>query len=96
VCGFGAPTDGGFADFKTPYQSATVFFAVIDLVAAVGLWLAAPWGAVVWLTAAVSMAVITMFFQQVYGAQPAIVVLEGAMIASYLFLAIQAAREHPQ
>jgi hypothetical protein len=69
---------------------------VIDLVAAVGLWLAAPWGAVVWLTAGVSMAVIAMFFQQVYGAQPVVVVLEGAMIAGYLFLAIQAAREHPQ
>ncbi len=28
---------------------ATIFFAVIDLVAAVGLWLVAPWGGVVWL-----------------------------------------------
>jgi hypothetical protein len=37
-----------------------------------------------------------MFFQQVYGAQPVVVLLEGAMIAGYLFLAIQAAREHPQ
>jgi hypothetical protein len=96
VCGIGAAADGGFEAHTVAWRTATVFFAVLDLVAAVGLWLAAPWGAVVWLTAAVSMAVITMFFQQVYGAQPAIVVLEGAMIASYLFLAIQAAREHPQ
>jgi hypothetical protein len=96
VCGFIGGQDGGFLSHGPQWQTATIFFAVIDLVAAVGLWLAAPWGAVVWLTAAVSMAVITMFFQQVYGAQPAIVVLEGAMIASYLFLAIQAAREHPQ
>lgn len=96
VCGFIGGPDGGFLAHGPQWQTATIFFAVIDLVAAVGLWLAAPWGAVVWLTAAVSMAVITMFFQQVYGAQPAIVVLEGAMIASYLFLAIQAAREHPQ
>ena len=96
VCGFIGGHDGGFFAHGPQWQTATIFFAVIDLVAAVGLWLAAPWGAVVWLTAAVSMAVITMFFQQVYGAQPAIVVLEGAMIAAYLFLAIQAAREHPQ
>ena len=96
VCGFGAPFPSGFDSYASPYQAATVFFAVIDPVAGVGLWLAAPWGAVVWLTAAVSMAVITMFFQQVYGAQPVVVVLEGAMIAGYLFLAIQAAREHPQ
>ena len=51
-------SDGGFLAHGTQWQTATVFFAVIDLVAAVGLWLAAPWGAVVWLTAAVSMAVV--------------------------------------
>ncbi len=96
VCGFIGGQDGGFLGHGPQWQTATIFFAVIDLVAAVGLWLAAPWGAVVWLTAAVSMAVITMFFQQVYGAQPVVVVVEGAMIAGYLFLAIQAAREHPQ
>ena len=50
-----------------PWQTATVFFAVIDLVAAVGLWLAAAWGAVVWLTACVSMAAVEVFFPQVYG-----------------------------
>src|SRR5215471_3291621 len=74
VCGFIGGQDGGFFGHGPQWQTATIFFAVIDLVAAVGLWLAAPWGAVVWLTSAVSM----------------------AMIASYLFLAIQAAREHPQ
>ncbi len=96
VCGFIAAREGGFLGHGTQWQTATVFFAVIDLVAAVGLWLAAPWGAVVWLTSAVSMAVICMFFQQVYGSQPIVVALEGLLIAAYLFLAIQAAREHPQ
>src|SRR5262249_35600491 len=96
VCGFIGVQDGGFLGHGPQWRTATIFFAVIDLVAAVGLWLAAPWGAVVWLTSAVSMAVIAMFFQQVYGPQPAVVLFEGAMIAGYLFLAIQAAREHPQ
>ena len=30
------------------------FFAVCDLMAAVGLWLAAPWGGVLWLICATS------------------------------------------
>src|SRR6185312_12654460 len=60
VCGFSGPPDAAFADYKTPYQSATVFFAVIDLVAAVGLWLAARWGAVVWLTPVISMIAVEM------------------------------------
>jgi len=96
VCGFIGGSDDGFLAHGTQWQTATVFFAVIDLVAAVGLWLAAPWGAVVWLTAAVSMVVVNVFFQQVYGQQTIVVMLEAAAIAVYLVLAIQAAREQPQ
>src|SRR5437588_4148854 len=35
---------------------AVVFFAVLDLLAAVGMWLAAPWGGVLWLLTAVARA----------------------------------------
>ncbi|MBO0713040.1 MAG: hypothetical protein J2P47_17350, partial [Acetobacteraceae bacterium] len=80
VCGFIGEADGGFLGHTTQWQTATIFFAVIDPVAAVGLWLAAPWGAVVWLTSAVSMAVTAVFFQQVFGGQPIIVALEAAAI----------------
>src|SRR2546423_4801290 len=48
VCGIDAPSALGFDAYSTPFQAATVFFAVIDLVAAVGLWLPAPRGAGVW------------------------------------------------
>jgi len=91
VCGIGGPLDG-FEYAPTPWQTATVFFAVIDLV---GLWLAAAWGAVVWLTACVSMAAVEVFFPQVYGGRLLVVAAEGALLFSYLFLAIQSAREHP-
>ena len=78
VCGIDAPTPGGFADYPTPYQSATVFFAVIDLVAAVGLWLAAPWGAVVWLTSVISMMAVELLFPQIYGGRMWVVAIEFA------------------
>jgi hypothetical protein len=96
VCGFGAADDGGFEARALPWQTATVFFAVIDLVAAVGLWLAAPWGAVVWLTASISMIAVEAFFPQIYGGISELVMAEGALIAIYLLLAIKAAREQPQ
>ncbi|MBV9236546.1 MAG: hypothetical protein JOZ94_11995, partial [Xanthobacteraceae bacterium] len=51
ICGFGLAPEGGFEGQTMAWQAATIFFAVIDLVAAVGLWLSASWGAVVWLTA---------------------------------------------
>jgi hypothetical protein len=96
VCGFGADAYTGFESHTVHWQSATVFFAVIDLVAAVGLWLAAPWGVVVWLTASVSMVAVEMFFPQVYGGQILTVIAEMALIGCYLFLAVKSANEHPQ
>jgi hypothetical protein len=94
VCGV-AGQNGGFEGHALPWQAATVFFAVIDLVAAVGLWLAAPWGAVVWLTASISMIAVEMFFPQIYGGMIDIVVMEAGLIGAYLVLAILAAREQP-
>ena len=78
-----------------PYQSATVFFAVIDLVAAVGLWLAAPWGAVVWLTSVISMAAVEALFPQIYGGSLWVIIIELTLLGVYLSLALLAAREHP-
>ncbi|MGD0420415.1 MAG: DUF6163 family protein [Xanthobacteraceae bacterium] len=95
VCGIGASADGGFEAHTVAWQTATVFFAVIDLVAAVGLWLAAAWGAVVWLTAVVSIAVVEVFFPQIYGGSLFIVLVEATLLCVYLWLAICAAREQP-
>lgn len=36
------------------WGAAVIFFAILDLVAAVGLWLATPWGGVLWLFSALS------------------------------------------
>jgi hypothetical protein len=95
VCGIDAPKGIAFDGYSTPYQVATVFFAVIDLVAAVGLWLAAPWGAVVWLTSVISMMVVEALFPQVYGGSMLVVALEVLLLVSYLALALMAAREQP-
>ena len=93
VCGIGAPDPTGFESYPLAYQSATVFFAVIDLVAAVGLWLAAPWGAVVWLTSIISMAAVEALFPTVLGGSVLVIALELALLIAYLALAVQSARE---
>lgn len=95
VCGIGVRPDQGFDSHPTSWQAATIFFAVLDLVAAVGLWLAAAWGAVVWLGSVVSMAVVVLFFPNVFGASMMIVGLEVFLLAVYLWLAIMSARERP-
>jgi uncharacterized membrane protein (DUF2068 family) len=95
VCGIDAPSRAGFEAYSTPYQVATVFFAVIDLVAAVGLWLAAPWGAVVWLTSVISMAAVEALFPQIYGGSMWVALIEIILLGAYLWLALMAAREQP-
>ena len=67
VTGFVGGEEEAFENQPMAWQTATVYFAVIELVAAVGLWLATPWGAVVWLTTVVSMAVIELMFPGIYG-----------------------------
>ena len=96
VCGFAFVPQGGFEAQTVAWQTATVFFAVINLVAAVGLWLAAPWGAVVWLTSAVSMVVIEIVFPAIFDDPFVIVLFQPAMIVAYLVLAVLAAREQVQ
>jgi len=93
VCGIGAPPGQGFEAHTVAWQTTTVFFAVLDLVAAVGLWLAAPWGAVLWLASVVSMAAVEVFFPQVYGGSLLVVFAETTLLGVYLFLAIVSARE---
>lgn len=95
VCGIVEGAPGGFEAQTLPWQTATVFFAVIDLVAAIGLWLAAAWGAVVWLTAVVSMAAVEVLFPQIYGGRLWIVVIQLGLLLAYLGLALQSARERP-
>jgi hypothetical protein len=95
VTGFVGGEDDAFENQNMAWQTSTVYFAVIELVAAVGLWLATPWGAVVWLTTVVSMAVIELMFPAIYGGSLWVVALEAALLAAYLALAWMAARERP-
>jgi uncharacterized membrane protein len=95
VTGFIGGEEDAFENQPMPWQTATVYFAVIELVAAVGLWLATPWGAVVWLTTVVSMAVIELMFPGIYGGSLLVVAVEALMLGAYLALAWMAARERP-
>jgi hypothetical protein len=47
------PSLGQFTTMALPLQATIVAFACLDLLAAIGLWLAAPWGGAIWLLCAV-------------------------------------------
>jgi len=96
ICGINAPFPSGFDSYSPPYQVATVFFAVIDPVAGVGLWLAAPWGAVVWLTAVISMAAGEVLFPQILVGDILAGVFELGLLGPYLWAVVVTAREQPE
>ena len=96
VCGIGFGQQDLFENHSIAWQTATVFFAVIDLVAAVGLWLAAAWGAVIWLTSVASMLAVEMFFPQVFGGGVLTGIFEAGLLGLYLWLALKSAQEHVQ
>ena len=77
-----------------PYAVLLVIFAVLDLVAAVGLWLATPWGGVLWLFAAcvqifAGMALRSMF----WGGWIAV---DALLIVAYFVVTWQAGRVNEQ
>lgn len=72
---------------------AIVFFAVTDLVAAVGLWLAASWGGVLWLCAAAAQIFVTVLMSDFFAGGPMVVAVDLALIVIYFFLTWRAAQE---
>ncbi len=95
ITGIGVADSDAFVLHSIAWQTATVFFAVIDLVAAVGLWLAAAWGAVIWLTSIASMLAVEIFFPQVFDGGMLTGILEAVLLAVYLWLALKSAQEQP-
>lgn len=78
--------NGDFLSLPTDHLVATVFFAVADLVAAVGLWLLASWGTVVWLISALTEVVLQLFFDASFAYDPAVLAFHCATVIVYAVL----------
>ena len=74
-------------------RSATVFFAVIDLVAGVSLWLGSTWGASVWLFAVASQIVAGLLFVRLTGLMIVLTIFEIVLVAFYIVARFMAYRE---
>lgn len=92
VLGWGDRPEFGFADLPPLQQSATVFFAVFDLVAAVGLWMASAWGGVIWLMAVIAQMIFNVFLPEVFGRQFTLIASMTLLMAVYFILTLQASK----
>lgn len=84
---------GAFEARSTGYQATIIYFAVIDLVAAVGLWMASTWGGVMWLLAVMSHLILAVFFPRIVSAGVVTMSFFICLIASYLAVSWLSARE---
>ncbi|MGH6838343.1 MAG: DUF6163 family protein [Methylocella sp.] len=79
------PPEPLFAKVSALRGAAVIFFAIVNLVVAVGLWLATPWGGAIWLLAAIAQIFVALalpgFFSMLWiGADIFLIVLYFGLI----------------
>jgi len=79
-----------FSEMSRAWQIATTGFAVVDLIAAAGLWLRAWWGVMAFLAAAVAQIVMYTFYAATFGNHQGLVGFHLATIPIYGVLLIRA------
>ncbi|MEZ5839923.1 MAG: DUF6163 family protein [Hyphomicrobiales bacterium] len=83
----GLPIGGkAFAEMTIEWRVSTVYFAVLDLVAAVGLWLGVSWGSVMWMLAALTQVVMFLGLFDIFGFDLGLVVFHLVTIVVYFML----------
>lgn len=94
ILGIIVPPGISFESAALPTQIATGFFAVANIVAAVGLWLTAPWGGTVWLLSAAAQIGFPFALHDYGGANAVTISLNTCLAAIYITLNYMARREY--
>jgi hypothetical protein len=87
------PRVADFTLLPITLEATIIFFAVADLVAAIGLWLASPWGGVLWLVCAICEAASPLIGVKSSFASSIAVAVNAALVAVYLALSWKASSE---
>jgi hypothetical protein len=93
IVGVASSPGGTFELMTAPWQITTMYLAVIDLVAAVGLWMRVAWGNVLWVLAALSEIALHTFFARTFGADFTIIAFHLFAMGGYATLFLLARKE---
>ena len=85
-----------FLALSSQRMAAVLFFCVLDFVAAIGLWLATPWGGVVWLVTIGAQALALLLLPGFWTHGLAVAVIDAVLVPLYLALAWFAGRGETQ
>ncbi len=87
------PDQTPFETLPTVIAASVVFFAVADLISAVGLWLASAWGGVLWLFSVTANIIVTVAVPDFHGGGRVMLVIDFALIVGYFVLTWYAAQQ---
>ncbi len=85
---------GQFETRSMGYQATIIYFALIDLIAAVGLWMASTWGGIMWLLAIMSHLILAAFFPGIVSGGVMTVAFFLTLMTVYLGMSWLAAQEN--
>ena len=81
IVGLADSPGGPFETMSAAWQFLTMYLAVVDLVAAVGLWMRVAWGKVLWICAALSEVAFHTIFIGSFGSDYIVVALHLVAVA---------------
>lgn len=93
ICGVWDGDTSRFEGLSMAAQAAVIWAAIMNPVAAIGLWLGASWGVVLWLVTAMVQIVINASAPEGVGRLFILAAAETVLVAIYAFLTYKAARE---
>jgi 4-amino-4-deoxy-L-arabinose transferase-like glycosyltransferase len=93
ILGVATSFGGSFETMTVAWKMATMYLAVADLVAAVGLWMRVAWGNVVWVCVAGSEVAFHTVFATTFGSDYTIVVFHLFALGGYATLVVLARRD---
>lgn len=88
LTGYSLGGKGRFDLLPAAWKAASTALAVMFPVAAVGLWLLAPWGAVVWVLAAATEIAMHEFYPSIFGIKPLLVFAHIAVAVVYVLFQV--------
>lgn len=87
------PSPVAFEDRGLGVQAIMVYFAVFNLVAAVGLWLTSTWGGIMWLLVLMSHMILAILFPGAVASGVVTIVMFGVLAVLYLVISWLAAHD---
>lgn len=84
ICGL--PLGTPFISMRIHAQAWTIFFAVIDVVAGVALWLGSAWGATLWLVVVATQISADIVFTERAGILVWLTIIEVLLVAVFVFV----------